>query len=283
MRCGKDYGILKMLSHCENGDVDMTTSSGSVQSVDRILDIVEALADVPLGLLLTDLAAATNLHVSTAHRLVNVLVDRGYALKEPISGKYRLTLRMFAMGSRASGVWNLLDTARPYLEELAAVSKEAVHLVERDGNSVVYLYKAEPYHQLVRMGSYTGLRNPMYCTGVGKSIMAFLPDAELEKLWKTEPITAFSENTIIDLDSMRQELAKIRQQGYAMDNEEHEYGIRCIAVAIRNWSGTPVAAVSISAPSARMDEEMINKMLPKLRVVADHISRMLGFQERSTQ
>ena len=129
----------------------MAAASGSVQSVERTLDILEALSGAPFGLLLTELAAATGLHVSTAHRLVNVLVERGYATKESGSGKYRLTLRTFAIGSRVSGVWDLLSAARPYLERLASLSQEAVHLVERDGNSVVYLYKAEPFRQLVRM------------------------------------------------------------------------------------------------------------------------------------
>lgn len=96
-------------------------------------------------------------------------------LKDSSSGKYRLTLRTFEIGSRVSSVWNLLSAAKPHLDELAATSQEAVHLVERDGNGIVYLYKAEPFQQLVRMASHVGLRNPMYCTGVGKSILALLP------------------------------------------------------------------------------------------------------------
>lgn len=256
----------------------MPASSGSVQSVDRVLDILETLSAAPFGLLLTELAAATGLHVSTAHRLVNVLVERGYAVKEPSTGKYRLTLRTFQLGSRVSAVWNLLDAARPYLDQLASLSQEAVHLVERDRFSVVYLYKAEPFRQLVRMGSHTGLRNPMYCTGVGKSILALMPEAEVEKLWQTEPIQAFSPNTITDLQVMGRELEQIRRQGYAMDNEEHEPGVRCMAAAIRNWTGQPVAAVSISAPVGRMDDAMVEKMLPKLLETTDTLSRILGWR-----
>ena len=99
---------------------------------------------------------------------MNVLTEHGYALKDSSSGKYRLTLRTFEIGSRVSSVWNLLSVAKPHLDELAATSQEAVHLVEQDGNGIVYLYKAEPFQQLVRMASHVGLRNPMYCTGVGK-------------------------------------------------------------------------------------------------------------------
>lgn len=257
----------------------MSASTGSVQSVDRVLDILEILSSAPFGMSLSDLAAASGLHVSTAHRLVNVLVDRGYALKEPGSGKYRLTLRTFEVGSRVSGVWDLLSAAKPYLDELAAVSQEAVHLVERDGSCVVYLYKAEPFLPLVRMSSHTGLRNPLYCTGVGKSILALLPEGEVDRLWREETIEKFSDKTITDLDAMHRELALTRQRGYAVDDEEHEPGVRCIAVAIRNWAGEPVAAVSISAPVNRMDEAAMARYLPRLQKTAQEISRMMGYRE----
>lgn len=254
-------------------------SSGSVQSIDRVLDILETLSSVPQGMLLTELSAKVGLHVSTTHRLVHMLVDRGYAMKERETGKYRLTLRTFEIGSRVSSVWDLMSMAKPYLDDLASQSQEAVHLVERDGNGVVYLYKAEPFRQLVRMGSHYGLRNPMYCTGVGKSILALLPEEEVDRIWSSESITAFSPNTITDLEQMHRELAQIRQRGYAIDNEEHELGVRCMAVAIRNWEGAPVAAVSISAPASRMDDAMIERMLPRLQSAAGSISAMLGWKE----
>ena len=254
-------------------------SSGSVQSIDRVLDILEALSAVPQGMLLTELSAKVGLHVSTTHRLVHMLLDRGYAMKEQETGKYRLTLRTFEIGSRVSSVWDLMSMAKPYLDDLASQSQEAVHLVERDGNGVVYLYKAEPFRQLVRMGSHYGLRNPMYCTGVGKSILALLPEEEVDRIWSSESITAFSPNTITDLEQMHRELAQIRQRGYAIDDEEHELGVRCMAVAIRNWQGKPIAAVSISAPASRMDAAMMERMLPKLQSAAGSISAMLGWKE----
>ena len=254
-------------------------SAGSVQSIDRVLDILEALSAVPQGMLLTELSAKVGLHVSTTHRLVHMLLDRGYAMKEQETGKYRLTLRTFEIGSRVSSVWDLMSMAKPYLDDLASQSQEAVHLVERDGNGVVYLYKAEPFRQLVRMGSHYGLRNPMYCTGVGKSILALLPREEVDRIWNSESITAFSPNTITNLEQMHRELAQIRQRGDAIDDEEHELGVRCMAVAIRNWQGKPIAAVSISAPASRMDAAMMERMLPKLQSAAGSISAMLGWKE----
>ncbi|MDD3347660.1 IclR family transcriptional regulator [Oscillibacter sp.] len=257
----------------------MSTAPGSVQSIDRTLSILETLSAAPLGLSLSDLAAATDLHISTAHRLVNVLAEHGYALKDPSSGKYRLTLRTFEIGSRVSSVWNLLSSAKPQLDELAAVSQEAVHLVERDGHGIVYLYKAEPFQQLVRMDSHVGLRNPMYCTGVGKSILALLPPKAVKEIWETEAHPVFSPHTIVDFSDMQKELDRIRSRGYAIDDEEHEPGVRCIAAAIRNWAGAPVAAISISAPVSRMDAQAMERLLPRLLETSVQISRMMGFSD----
>ena len=254
----------------------MSPAHGSVQSIDRVLDIIEALSTAPQGMSLSDLAAMTDLHVSTAHRLVTALVDRGYAKKDTGRGKYRLTLRLFEIGSSASRVLGLLSASKQFLDELADFSQEAVHLVERDSDEVVYLYKSEPAQQLVRMSSCVGCRNPMYCTGVGKSILAFLPEAEAARIWDQSDIQAFTCHTITDWPAMQQEMARIRASGYAMDNEEHEHGVRCVAAPIWNWEDEPVGAISISAPVSRMDETTIQRMVPRLLSATQEISSLLG-------
>lgn len=109
--------------------------------------------------------------------------------------------------------------------------------MERDGNGIVYLYKAEPFQQLVRMASHVGLRNPMYCTGVGKSILALLPQKEAEEIWNSEEIQAFSPSTITTFPDMIKEMERIRTRGYAIDDEEHDPGSDAQAAAIRNWAG----------------------------------------------
>ncbi|MGI5963760.1 MAG: IclR family transcriptional regulator [Lawsonibacter sp.] len=255
----------------------MAGATGSVQSVDRVLDIAEVLSTVPQGMPLSDLAAATGLHISTTHRLIGVLVERGYACKDLESGKYRLTLRLFEVGSRVSSVLNLYTAAKPLLDDLASFSQEAVHLVERDGSDVVYLYKAEPSRPLVRMASYVGCRNPMFCTGVGKSILAYLPDEEVDRVWSHSDIHKYTEKTITTLDALHVQLGEIRKKGYAIDDEEHEPGVRCVAAPIFNWSKRPVAAVSISAPVFRMDEATIKQILPKIQMLSQEISQLLGY------
>ena len=254
----------------------MSERSGSVQSIDRVLDILETLSSVPQGMNLSDLAQATRLHVSTTHRLVNTLADRGYVRKDAHTGKYRLTLRLFAVSQRVSAMLGLLSVSERYLEELANFSGEAVHLVERSGSEVVYLYKFEPFQHVVNMGSYVGGHNPMYCTGVGKSILARLKDEEVDAIWHGTPIQPFTPYTIVRLEDMRRDLELIRQRGYAIDNQEHEQGVRCIAAAICDWEGNPVGAVSIAAPNQRMTDETITRLSPKLLEVTEEISRLLG-------
>jgi len=255
----------------------MASTHSSVQSIDRVFDIIETLSSVPLGMTLSDLASATDLHISTAYRLVTSLSELGYARKDPASGKYRLTLRMYEIGSRVSNVLSLLPASKQSLDELANLSQEAVHLVERDGDDVVYLYKSEPFQHMVRMASSVGCHNPMYCTGVGKSILAFLPPQEIKGIWNRTDIHAYTEHTFTALPAMEEELAIVRKVGYALDNEEHEHGVRCVAAPIFNCSGMPVGAVSVSAPVYRMDDSVIARISPQLLTLTREISQMLGY------
>lgn len=258
------------------------TNSGPVQSIDRVLDIVETLAAAPQGLALFELGAATGLHVSTAYRLLNALGNRGYVRKDAISGKYRLTLRLFEVGSRVSGTIDLLSAAKPMLDDLSDFTQEAVHLARRDGSDMVYLYKAEPFRQLVRMESHVGHRAPMYCTAVGKSILALLPPEEVKVVWESSQIHEFTKSTIIDPAVFQEELEETHSRGYALDDEEHEPGVRCIAVAIQDWAGNPFAAVSISAPAFRMTREVMAADLPRMKHLAEEVSRLLGKPSNSS-
>ena len=233
----------------------MEKGHSPVQSIDRLFDIVEALSNAPRGMALSDLSAAVGLHTSTTHRLLAALVARGYVQKDIESGKYRLTMRLFEVGSRAVGGMNIVSLARPYLEHLAATTHEAIHLVVRDGDEVVYLYKENMGDSTVRMASFVGLRNPMYCTAVGKSILSCLPEAEVTAIWQRTVITRFTPHTIVDYADLIAELVKARQNGWAADREEHELGVSCIAAPLLDFHGAPLGAISVSLPTARLSAE----------------------------
>ena len=255
--------------------MDSITVSG-VQSIDRIFLIMELLSMHPKGISLTEICSATSLPKGTVSRMLSALISHGYAVQEIDTKRYRLTMRLFEIGSRVAGSTNILSVARPHLERLSNLSAEAVHLVSRVKDDVIYLYKEEASNSIVRMSSFVGLRNPMYCTGVGKSILAFLPDEEIQAIWqRTDPVR-FTPQTIITFSALEREIAQIRKQGYAIDNEEHEVGVRCIAAPILDFNANPVAAISLSAPASRMDAAAIEKYAPLILETAANISKYFG-------
>lgn len=252
------------------------TSSASVQSVDRALDLMELLSAHPLGLPLTEIARMAKLHPSTAHRLLSTLISHGYVCKLEVVGNYRLTMRMFEFGSQMANQQGILPVARPIVEQLGAVTGALVHLVLREGSGVVYIYKSDSALNLANMGSRLGLRNPMYCTSVGKSILAQLSREEVKLIWDDSEVIQYTPTTITRLDDLYAELEVTRICGYAIDNEEHEVGIGCVAAAIRNYEGNPVAAVSASSLIHRIQENR-EELAAMVMDVAAKISRLLGY------
>lgn len=258
------------------------SSQGPVQAIDRVLDIIETLSRAPRGMLLSEIAPAVDLHVSTVHRLLASLSARGYVYKDPESGRYRLTMRMFEIGSGAIAENSLLATAKPAMATLSAQTLEVVHLAIQDGNGLLYLHKEDPGVNIVRMGSRTGIRGPLFCTGAGKVLLSTLTDEELADRWPGLKVVRYTNNTIVSLEQMKRELEKVRTRGYALDNEEHELGVRCVAAAIHNHLGVTVAAISISTPSSRMkDRESVLKNAALVRDAARMISERLGFPKEA--
>lgn len=244
--------------------------------MDRLFDIIETLSSNSHGISLTELSETVGLHVSTTHRLLAALVDRGYAQKDIETGKYRLTMRLFEVGSRIVNGMNLVSISRPHLEHLADITGETVHLVARYGDEVVYLYKEDTTNSIVRMASFVGQKTPMYCTGVGKSILAYLPEKEVRGIWSRTEVTAFTPNTITDFDQLEKCLVSVHESGYAIDDEEHELGVRCVAAPIFDFRSAPVAALSISFPASRIDEERMTEFARNVVSASRSITNLIG-------
>lgn len=245
----------------------------AVQSADRLFGILELLSLKIRGMSLAEICQEMGLPKASASRMLSALMTHGYVVRDADTRKYRLTMRMFQVGSRVADSTGVLRAARPYLDGLAQQTGETVHLVTRQQNEVLYLYKEDGGAGAVRMASFVGLRNPMYCTGVGKSILAFLPDEEMAAVWNSTAVKAFTDRTITELDKMRLEAAVIREQGFALDLEEHEEGVRCIAAPILDANGRPVAAISLSAPANRLDEARIEQLAPLVLKAAKEIAK----------
>ena len=245
------------------------------RSVERVLNILEALALWPEGVSLTDLAESVELPKATAHRLLGTLVSRGYVSKAPNSGKYRLTMRLFELGSYGGGGRHILTVALPYLEELSRQTDETLSLAVQDNTDMVYLFRGDYGSLGVRMPTNVGLRYPMYRCATGKSIMAALPSIECKALWEHSDIVAKTSHTIVNFEDFEREIALIRERGYACDNEEGDLGVRGVAVAIRNYLGRPIAAIGISALASHLSDEMIASLAPKLLAVVQKIEKAL--------
>ena len=218
----------------------MAEKSG-VQSVERIFQLIEHLAAHPTGVSLQRLAEETGLAKSTVHRLLASLVGLGYVVQDEENGHYRLTLKMFELSSGIVDSMDIMGVAKAHLERLSQRTGEAVHLVIRDGRDIVYIYKTESGP--MRMSSRVGLRSPLYCTGVGKAILATLPGDELEDIWTHSNVQKLTDKTITDLEELRSEL-----------------GVRGVAVAIPGADGRAESAFSISGLAPYMTPERIRRI-----------------------
>lgn len=224
-----------------------------------------------------ELEEQTGLHKSTIHRLLSALIVRGYAAQDQESKKYRLTLRLFELSGRVVDNIDVLEVARGPLEQLRNDSAEAVHLVVREQEDIVYIHKVESVKSGIRMFSRVGMRRPMYCTAVGKAILATLELEDVEAIWNSTTIREYTEYTITQLDDLLRELELIRVRGYALDNEENELGVRCIATSVPDFTGHSHAAFSISAPIVRMSDQRLEEMVPLLLEARQKIGNGLGY------
>ena len=254
----------------------MPNTKSPVQSIDRVLDLIEALSSTSPGMTLTELSNSVGLHVSTTHRLLSSLVSRGYVQKDSETGKYRLTMRLFELGSRVVSGLDLVSVARPHLEHLADLTRETIHLVARQENNVVYICKEDTQERIIRMASAVGRSAPMYCTAVGKCILSHLSPEEVQRIWDSTEIVAYTPHTHTSLQTLIDELKIIKEQGFAVDNEENELGVRCVAAPIFDYSGAPIAAISISAPAVRFSPQKQAFFSKQVVLCANKISALLG-------
>src|SRR5687768_4654712 len=218
----------------------------SVQSLERAFDLLEALGDGgELGV--TELANRTGLVPSTAHRLLHTLAKRGYVSQSSESGRYLLGYKVVEV---ASGLEHRLErlrvVARPHLEAIQRDTGETVNLVVLDADRVVYVDQVEGSRS-VRMFTAVGTSALAHTTGSGKAIMAFgAPDELAGRYAGHEPLERLTPRTLVTLDDLRDDFVRIRRRGYAIDNEEHEEGVGCVACAVFDHTGAPVAAMSVS-------------------------------------
>ncbi|MFB3819422.1 MAG: IclR family transcriptional regulator [Candidatus Methylomirabilales bacterium] len=246
-----------------------------MQSIVRAFALLEAMSQAPGEIGIAQLAKRAGLHVSTTHRLLATLVALGYARQSPETGRYAVGARALQLAEAYGEQTDLRGAARPVLERLSRETGETANLVVLEGHEALYVDKAESAQNL-RIFSRIGRRTPLYCTAVGKVLLAWRPPDEVRRLLAATPIERLTRRTITDAQRLTRELLRVRQQGYALDLEECEEGARCIATPVRVASGEVVAAISLSGPSIRMHSGRLRELIPMMLAAAAEVSGQLG-------
>jgi DNA-binding IclR family transcriptional regulator len=249
-----------------------------VQVLDRALAALDVLASRSVECSLVEICTALKLHKSTVHRLLMVFEHHRLVDKNPETGKYRLGLKLFELGSKAVAMLDLGETSRRFLIRLQRDTQETVNLGVLDQADVLYVAKIDSQQNL-RMVARVGHRYPAYCTSMGKAILAGLTEPEVDAIIRRSDLKAKTPNTITTAAALKADLKQVRARGYAIDNEENEEGARCIGAAVWDHMNRPRAAVSVSAPAFRMDDAKLAEVAKVVVRAASDLSHELGYHD----
>jgi len=250
--------------------------SYNITALQRGLRLLQLFSESPQGLAAKQVADRSRLPVSTVHRFLANLEASGF-LNCSGDGIYHLGLACFAIGQAALGQLDIRRVSLPYLRELNRQTRETIHLTVRHGLSAVYVEKLDSPEQL-RIHSRIGAAVPLYCTAVGKVMLAYMPDEERKTILPQLGLKRLTPNTVGNRQELEGELYRVRKNGYACDLEEHELHIRCIAAPIWDHAGGVHASLSITAPMMRMTVTRLRQLAPMIQAAGLQISRELGYQ-----
>ncbi len=247
-----------------------------IQSVERAIDILELFTTSTVQLSVKEISDKLGLSKSTAHGLIKTLEVRGLLEQDPENLKYKLGLKLFMFGNLVSEQMDIRKVAYPFIQTLVNDVKETVHLVVMDGKEAVYVEKVDGPGAL-RMYSQVGKRAPIHCTGVGKAIFAFLEDHVIDEILETTELVSFTPFTNTQPEEIKKNLQFIREHGYALDDEEIEVGLLCVAAPIFNHLGKAVASISCAGPKNRISNDRLDEIIEKVKAAGREISGKLGY------
>jgi IclR family transcriptional regulator, acetate operon repressor len=260
-----------------NGDDGSRRERGGVQSVERTLDILEALVEFGSEVGLVEISQAVSLPLATVHRLLGTLIQRGYVKQNRQNRKYSLGFRALQMGSDMRQRFSLRLEARPFLQHLMQSCGESANLAVLDDGEVVYIDQAQS-SRILRMFTQIGNRLPAHSTGSGKIMLAFAPPEVGDGVIRRYGLLERTPHTITDAEVFKRELERIRHNGYALDDQEHEEGVRCVAAPVRDESGQVVASLSVSGPVTRLSDRQVELIIPEVVESGEKLSSRLGFK-----
>ena len=246
-----------------------------IQAIERAVAILNAFTAEDHELGVTELADRLGLHKSTVHRFMVNLDAAGMVERNPRTGRYRLGMRIFELGGLVKQRMNLWDEALPFLESLVRDTGETGHLAVLDGGEAIYIERVEARRAL-RVPAAIGRGSPAHATNLGKVLLADLDPSRLVEIVRERGLSAYTPNTIVDPAALELELTRIRERGYAVDNEEYDEGLRCIGAPVRDHSGHVVAALGIGGPVTRVTPARVEELSTLVMAAAAGLSRRLG-------
>lgn len=253
--------------------VEAKSRGSGVQSVERALDILEFLSRSEGELGISEIGAATGLSAGTVHRLLSTLGARGYVHRNKETRRYGLGLRSLSMAITARE--RLGPLARPFLEELAEVSRETANLAILEQNCAMYVEQVSPPARMLRIFTEPGNRVSLHSCGAGKVLLAYQPPRLLEFVIGRAGLPRYTATTITDPAQLREELRRIRRQGYAIDYGEQEDGVRCLAAPVFGPDGEIFASISLSGPASRLESRRVEELVPHIKRIAAALSEAL--------
>jgi DNA-binding IclR family transcriptional regulator len=246
----------------------------TVGAVDKAVGLLKILGDGTPEAGVSELARRLHVHKSTVSRLLTTLERQGLVERNPDTDKYRLGFELVRLAGQVERHGGLVELARPALEALSHAAGETINLALPDGEQVINIYQISSRH-LVKDTNWVGRRTPYHCAANGKALLAWLPEAEVVQRLPAR-LFAFTLHTLIDRQDLLADLARARQQGYAVANEELEIGLIAIAAPVRDERGEVVAAVSVSGPAYRITPERVPELGRRVALAAGEISTRIG-------
>lgn len=244
-------------------------------SVDRTIDVLELLVTCRTGVTLSDLSRRLKIPKSTAHYLIRTLMLRGYVQRESSGRHYSIGLRVFNLAAATMPELHLANLTLPYLRQLTStLDLTATTSVLCKAEAVIIA--AAPSCRDVGGGAWIGRHLDVHCTAQGKALLAFLPDADLQKVMSDRALARYTRNTIASLSLLKPHLSEIRQNGFAVNNQEHVIGVRAVAAPVFDFQGSAVAAISVRGSVAQLPGWRVRQLGPELASVARSISREMG-------
>jgi IclR family KDG regulon transcriptional repressor len=250
-----------------------------VQTLDRALDVIELLATVKDGFGVTEIGNHIGLHKSTVHRLLGSLSERGYVEKNLKNNTYKLGLKFMEISGLFLKQLELKTEALPFMRQLAEIIGQPGHLAILEGTDVIYIEKVELVNS-IRMYSQIGKRVPAHCSAIGKVLLAGCDDLGLSRVMHNLSFERFTPHTLLTPEQLRKEVRQVAAAGWAVDNEEHESGIRCIAAPVYDYTGKIIAAVSVSGENRVIHPDRDADIAGHVMKTAREISERMGYVGR---